>query len=758
MRNLKQLAQRAQRVGENRNPSRRRLLLLRGFRENEDEKVHNLRRAKAIAHVLDHYPVEIDPEDLLVGKLTTEPLTAGEGRELRAGEPYLRELQRGLRFDPGSGGVGGHRTVDFEKFLRLGVDGLLREVEDRAAAIDYSRPEDVRRSAFYEACRITLTALLRFAQRYRRRLLELRDAETDPERATRWARLADIFLRIPDQPPRDFQEALQAVWLLQVALSFDDVSCTGHPDRYLWPYYERGVLDGTLSRERALTLVEDLYLRSNEVFGDWPETVMVGGTDRDGNPVLNELTYLFIEAIETVGLVNPNVALCYREDTPDDLLELCLDKMAKGLSHPALYNDRVITEGLVAVGVSLPDARHYQNSTCVEITPVGTSNLQPAALELFPLKVLECMLNNGRPLLADGDDSRFALGRERLVRWAKPLAAGGFAVELDTLTSFADFHHTYRRLLVRAIRDWVVPVLEQAYRCARYGSCPLVSCFVADCIERGMDVAAGGARYNHWGSIAAGFATTVDSLAAIRHAVYEQGHISLIQLRDALAADFAGQEPLRQYLVTQPPKYGNDHPAADALAVDLYNLLRSELARYRTCLGGGFLLGLFSGWGGRLEGRRVSFHVSSGHATAATADGRRARMPLSENIGPAPGADLAGLTAMVNSVTKTDHRHGLGGISVNWRLSPALLTGNANRAKLLALIREFMRKGGFELQINVVSSDTLREAQRHPERYRSLAVRIAGYSEYFCNVGEAQQNAIIARTEYEECGKPCVSP
>lgn len=750
MRNLKELAQRAQWIGENRNPARRRLLLLRGFRESEDESTHNLRRAKAIAHVLDHYPVVIDPGDLLVGKLTTEPLAAEEAQELRAGGAYLQELQRGLRFDPGSGGVGGHRTVDFEKLLRLGGAGLLREVEDRAAGIDYSRAEDVRRAAFYEACRITLTALLGFAQRYHRRLVELRDAESDPNRETRWARLAEIFLRIPAQPPRDFHEALQAVWFVQVALSFDDISCTGHPDRYLWPYYQQGLEDGTLSRERALILIEDLYLRSNEVFGDWPETVMVGGTDRDGNPVLNELTYLFVEAIETVGLVNPNVALCYREDTPDDLLELCLDKTAKGLSHPALYNDRVISEGLVAVGLSLQDARYYQNSTCVEITPVGTSNLQPAGLELFPLKVLECMLNRGQPLLADGADPRFALGPERLARWARPLDEGGLAVDLGTLTTFDAFHRIYRQLLARAIRDWVVPALEQAYRYAQYGSCPLVSCFVADCIERGMDVAAGGARYNHWGSIAAGFATTVDSLAAIRHAVYGQGHVNLAQLRDALREDFAGAEPLRQYLANQAPKYGNDDPSTDALAVDLYDLLRTELSRYRTCLGDGLLLGLFSGWGGRLDGKRVSFHVSSGHATAATPDGRRARAPLSENIGPAPGADLAGLTAMVNSVTRTDHRHGLGGISVNWRLSPALLAGTGNRAKLLALIREFMRKGGFELQINVVNSQMLRDAKQHPERYRSLAVRIAGYSEYFCAIGETQQDAIIARTEHGE--------
>jgi formate C-acetyltransferase len=226
--------------------------------------------------------------------------------------------------------------------------------------------------------------------------------------------------------------------------------------------------------------------------------------------------------------------------------------------------------------------------------------------------------------------------------------------------------------------------------------------------------------------------------------------VSLAELADALRHNFSGREPLRQALLNDCPKYGNDIAEADALAQDLYDFIRQELAPYRTSLGGAFHLGCFSGWGGQLDGKRVSASVSAGAYTGATADGRLAGMPLSENIGPAPGADLAGLTALVNSVTKMDHRHGLGGISVNWRLSPRILRTPQSRTKVLDLIRTFMRKGGFELQINVVDSRTLRAARTHPERHRDLTVRIAGYSEYFCNVGEAQQDAIIARTEHEE--------
>lgn len=719
------LSEQARERGERREHRRKQLLMLRGLRECGDEPAHNVRRARMIAHALEHYPVVIDEDDLLVGKLSADPLTDDETRELEVGWDLLAEEGRGLRYK--SGGVGGHRTVDFETLLRLGVNGILAEVGGRAGADPH----------FPEACRITLEALLRFAERYRTRVLELRDATDDPQRRAQWFRVAEALDHVPAHPPRTFFEALQSVWLLQVALTFDDTSCTGHPDRYLWPFYQQDIESGRLTRDEALRLIEDLYLRSNEVFGDWPETIMVGGTDSDGDPVLNDLTTLCIEAIETVGLINPNVALCYRDDTPQDLLELCLDKTAKGFSHPALYNDAVITAGLIESGLSEQDARYYQNSTCVEITPVGTSNVQPVMLWISPVKALECLLNGG---LETVEDPRFT--------WSDD--AQGPTTECRNMESFDELFDAFRSTLRAMIERAATAAIEEERRRATRGSCPLVSCFVKDCIDRGLDVAAGGARYNYCGANTLGFSTAVDSLCGIREAVYRRRLVSLDELAEALRSDFADHESLRRFLLNECPKYGNDDEDADAVARDLHDCVRRELAQYRTPLGGGFHLGCFSGWGGTLGGRRVSASVSAGAYSGSSADGRRAGEPLSENLGPAPGADVKGLTALVNSVTKLDHRCGLGGISINWRLSPSLLKDKAGRDRILDTIRVFMSKGGFELQLNAVTSDILHDAKRHPERHRNLTVRIAGYSEYFCRIGEAQQDAIIARTEYEE--------
>lgn len=712
---MKHRRSKAQWTGTHRCPARAGFLFAQGLRRHRDEAALNVRRAKAIAHVLDHYPVVIDEDDRLLGKLSTRPLTAAENDEYAALGELVMQEKGGLRYGPLSGGVGGHRTIDFESLMEHGVEGLLEQVQPSGA--------------FYEACRVALEALLRFAERYRAA------AEESGMEA------AGLLSHVPARPPRTFHEALQSAWFVQFAMTFDDMSCTGHPDRYLWPFYRADMENGILTRDQALTLIEELYLRSNEVYGDWPETIMVGGTDRAGNAVCNDLTYLFIEAIETVGLVNPNVALCYRDDTPDDLLEACLDKISKGFSHPALYNDRVIIEGLLEAGLTPEDARYYQNSTCVEITPVGTSNVQVVVAQFNLVKALEQMLNDGAPLV---DDPRLSASCRH------GLSADRFKIDLESLDTFAAFLGVYKDLLSRYIDVFMREAVREETERMERGSSPLVSCFIRDCIERGKDAAAGGARYHYCGVNVLGFSSAVDSLSAVRTAVYEEKKVGVAELAQAIRDDFDGHEELRQYLANRCPRYGNDDPAVDALAADLYEFIREQISTYRTPLGGAFHIGCFSGWGGRLDGKRVSAHTSAGAYTGASPDGRRAGMPLSENIGPAPGADVTGLTAVINSVTCMDHKFGLGGISVNWRLSPALFKDPANRAKVLELIRVFMDQGGFEVQINVVDCATLKDARAHPEQHRNLVVRIAGYSEYFCNIGEAQQDAIIARTEYDE--------
>jgi formate C-acetyltransferase len=741
--------ERAQWIAEHRNYGRKALLFARGYRDALSDPLPNVRRARAIAHVLEHYPVEVGEDDLLVGRYTSgHVLSEDERCELAELGKLIAPFHRGLPY--GSGGLtGGHRVVDYELLLKEGVQGILDDIARRERALDGTHEGDAEAASFYEASRIVLNGLLTFADRYRVELEHLADVETDPRRRERYGLLAGIFVRVPRSPARSFHEAMQSAWFVQFALGFDDVSCTGRPDQYLYPYYAADMESSKLTRESALRLIEELYLRSNEVYSDWPETIMVGGLDREGRPVLNDLTYLLVEAVETVGLVNPNVAICYREDTPDDLLLLGLDKIAKGFSHPAIYNDRVITQGLVEAGLRPGDARQYINSTCVEITPIGCSNVQVARARIYPVKVLEMMLNGGRQILADEHFLRSSVGADVVEAWSRPIEQGGMAVRLDEFDNFEGFVDAYKRQLGEMIRACIVPAVRESYRVARYGSSPLVSCFTHDCVERGRDAATGGARYNYCGTVVAGFVTAVDSLLAIREAVYREGRVSFDELVRALRSDFEGCEDLRQYLLHGCPRYGNDIAGADALAVELYDFIVGELSRYRTCLGGGFHIGLFSGWG-RVPGaaQRSSLYVAIGSVTAATPDGRRQGTPLSENIGPSAGADREGLTAMTNSVTKMDHRFGLGGISLNCRLSPTLFRAESDRRKIVLFLREYMRRGGFQIQLSALDSATLREAQALPERHRNLMVRVAGYSDYFRNLSQDAQNDIIARTEH----------
>lgn len=463
-----------------------------------------------------------------------------------------------------------------------------------------------------------------------------------------------------------------------------------------------------------------------------------------GKPVCNDLTSLILAAMSDVGLVNPNVAICYRPEMPDELLARGLECIGRGLSHPAFYNDRIITGGLIRAGVNETDARQYQNSTCVEITPIGRSNVQVARIWIFAAKAMELLVAGGRQLI---DEPELAPGGKlhpANENCELPMEQGGFrAPPLDTFEAFRD---AYATILSRLINKAISTAIAEAEHWADHGSSPLVSCFTNDCIARGLDACQGGARYNDQTTLTVGFATAVDALAAVRDIVFRRKLITLDQLREALRANFSGHESLRRQLLGCP-KYGNDDPAADSLACWLYELLGAEHRKYTTPLGGRFWLGIFSGWDRHPHtGKRCSRFVGRGVLTGATPDGRLAGQPLSENIGPALGADRRGITAVLNSATKMDHRFGLGGLSLNCRLDRRALTAPADQKKTVALLRTFMQEGGFQVQFNALDTQTLRDAQKNPERYRSLTVRIAGYSDYFRSIDPALQEEIIQRT------------
>ncbi len=716
------LRERAYENGRNSDHGVRNMLFGRALYEYRKTTCHNVKRAQIDSYILEHYPVAIDSEEWICGRFEViRPRTEEEQAER---EKWIQFWRDSPALDGSDGSGTGHRVIDFEKLLAVGVEGYLEEIDRREKAVTFDDPEAIRKLNFYKASRIELNGLLRFAERYEAALRERAASEPDSARREEYARMAENFANVPRRPARDFYEAIQCIWFVEfVACLLIDTVLTGRPDQYLYPFYKRDMENGTLTRAFALRLIENLYLKHNEIYDAWPASIMVGGVDRTGAPVWNELSYMMIEAIQETGLVNPSVAVCYTEDMPEDLLALCVDTISKGFTRPSLFNDRVVTAGLLDAGVSPEDARYYIHSTCVEITPIGASNIMVATPYIDLCKSLEYIFGEGKALF----------GAE--CRLYDPVR-----VSLDELTDFDAFLRTAKEIMRQILKRNIADVCDYAQYKASYTSTPFVSVFTKDCLEKGLDASAGGARYNFVYPCFPGFLTLVDSLAAVRKAVYEDGVLTLRELSALLKNDFAGDERMHSYLTNRCPKFGNDDDAVDRLAVELYDFVRHELSQYRICVGGTFHPSYFA-W---------IMHGKLGEQAAASADGRKQGTALSECLGAVQGMDRHGPFAVMRSISKLDQKYGIGGIATNFRFSRSMLGTEAGQKALADFIRVFMENDCFEIQFNVVDQDVLLEAKTHPENYRTLMVRVAGYSDYFVDLDPVIQDEIIRRSEHGE--------
>jgi pyruvate-formate lyase len=677
-----------------------------------------LRRARVAAAILDGLTPVIDPGELLVGKFCWRDLSAEEAEELRRfrewSEPAIPPVL----------GQRAHMAIDFDKLLRLGLDGLRREIAGYRARLDPARPPDLEKDVFYRSCLLTLEALAGCARRYAAQADALAAHEPDSGRAAELREIARICRRVPEFPPTTFYEALQAVHFTTFCLCAGNQMLLfqlGRPDRYLLPFYRRDLQAGRLTPARALELIDCLGLLLSEytprgLAVGW----MVGGRDASGQDVCNELTELFLSSLEHVRLAYPGIGLCWTPETPRQVMELAGRLLSQGLSHPAIFNDEVITDGLMQTGLPPAEACLYQNSTCVEITPVASSNVYVASPYINLLQLLH-------------DE----LGLAPLAQDEAPPGDGRQPVAVDLPADFEGLLAGYRARLSAAIRQAVIGE-NTAQATRRYqGGFPLLSCFVNDCLARGLDIDQGGARYNWIEPSFVGLSNLVDSLAAIRKFVYEEEVSPLPDLVAALAVDFAGQEELRLRLLNRAPKYGNDDPLVDQLATRVTGWIRDEVGAYTTFLGGRYLSGFFC-W---------VMHTALGKVTCASADGRRAGFPLGDGSGPAQGRERLGPTAALLSATRWDHTPHLGGIAVNLKFSRPR-DADLFVARLLDVVETYLRLGGFEIQVNVVDKETLLAAQAHPEQYRDLVVRIGGYSDYFVGLSPEMQAEIIQRSEH----------
>ena len=552
-------------------------------------------------------------------------------------------------------------------------------------------------------------------------------------------RIAEVCSHVPENPPRNLWEALQAYWFCHLGVIIElngwDSFNPGRLDQHMYPFYKADLESGDLTEEQARELLQCFWVKFNNqpappkvgvtaaesgTYTDFAN-INCGGLTPEGQDGVNDFSYLMLDVIDEMRLVQPSSNIQLSAKNPDRFLKRALRIVRKGWGQPSIFNADMVVQEMLRAGKSLEDARQGGTSGCVETGAFGKEAYILTGYLNLP-KLLELALNDGVDMrtgkrigLPTGDASEF--------------------------TSFDQVMDAFRAQL-RHFVDIKMrgnAVIESLY--ARYMPAPFLSLLIDDCIEKGRDYNAGGARYNTSYIQGVGIGTITDSLAAIKHNVFDEKRVSLGQLVEALGRDFEGHEELRHVLWEESPKYGNDDDSADSIMKQVFNEFFDCVDGRPNVRGGEYHIDMLP----------TTCHVYFGSVCAASADGRRAGTPLSEGISPVQGRDRRGPTAVLQSAAKMDHA-ATGGTLLNLKFTPKLLEGEEGIDNLAHLVRTYFRLGGHHVQFNVVRAETLRKAQRDPDSHRDLIVRVAGYSDYFCDLSRALQDEIIARTEHESFG------
>ncbi|MFP4056774.1 MAG: trans-4-hydroxy-L-proline dehydratase [Candidatus Brocadiia bacterium] len=652
----------------------------------------------------------------------------------RMSEPWHRAFEAGVFTEFMEQRAPGHAILD-DKIYHKGLLDLRQEALDHVRRLDpLNDPRAYEKGEELRAMAVAIEAVLALAERHAQEARRLADAESDPARKRELERIAEVCSRVPAHAPRDFWEALQAYWFVHLGVTTElntwDSYNPGRLDQHLYPFYRQGLEEGTLSRERAKELLECFWVKFNnqpappkvgvteEQSGTYTDFALinVGGLRPDGSDAVNEVSTLILEVVEEMQLTQPSACIQLSRRNPDAFLRRAIEVIRTGLGQPSVFNTDVIVREMLRDGKSLADARAGGPSGCVTVSAFGKESCTLTGYLNWP-KVLELACHDGR-------DPR--TGQQ----------LGPHTGEPRSFQSFHDLERAYAAQL-RHFVDLKIAgnnVVERLY--ANHMPAPFLSAITSDCIQKGRDYHDGGPRYNPTYIQGVGMGTATDSLAAIRTHVFDRQTLSMGELLDALDADFEGHETLRQTLRTRTAAYGNDDDYADAVAQWLFETYFQVLDGRPNTKGGRYRVNLLP----------TTVHIYFGSVLGATPNGRRAGEPVSEGISPTQGADVRGPTAVLKSAARIDHAR-TGGTLLNLKLTPHLLAGQGAE-RLGDLIRAYFAMGGHHVQFNVVDADLLREAQRRPDEHRELIVRVAGYSDYFVDVGEALQDEIISRTEH----------
>ncbi len=625
-----------------------------------------------------------------------------------------------------TGGIS-HFLPDYEKLIRMGTSGMAAEAEAGQKRCAFGSPS----WSFYEGVKIALDGLAAFGARYARLADKMAASERDSIRSAELSEIAETCRRVPARPARGFREAVQSIFLAQIALnleSLDNSVCPGRMDQYLFPFYEADLAAGRITREGAKEILSAFSVKMCEIVPVFSgaiarfhggqfngQTVCVGGTDGEGRDAANELSMIFLEIMDELRMRQPNYLARMHEKASKAYRKKVWSVLSAGANSPAVYNDEVIVKNLVNGGCTLSDARNYAPVGCVEPAVQGKSfSSTDAALLNAPL-CLELALNQGR---------RFG---SRLRTGAKTPPV----TEMRTMTEVTEaFQAQLRHMLDRLILD--LQAVERAN--AKFHPTPLSSSLLAGCLESGRCSTEGGAAYNFSGIQCVGPSDTGDSLAAIQKAVFEEKRLTLPELVRRLSENLA-DESVRRYLLSLP-KFGNDDEEADRFTAFVTDAFSRALSGRRNTRGGAYVMGLYS----------VTVHNHFGEHTSALPNGRLRGEPYAAGIAPGNGRDRKGPTALINSVTRLDFSKAQNGVNFNVKFSPAIVSGEKGAKILDGLFSAYFAKGGMQVQLNVIDPETLKDARAHPERHPGLLVRVSGYSAYFNDLSPALQDEVIART------------
>ncbi|MFW9975826.1 MAG: glycyl radical protein [Candidatus Thorarchaeota archaeon] len=750
--------------------SSERAVLFTNYVKENWSKPAILRNAGAFAHVLDNMTIRIEPDELIVGNMGPTPRSCQVFPEYswkwieeeldrfdkRRTERFsisnkdkqnLREVFKfwkgkstaeisgklipneskeassvGL-FTIGAPGTGiGHVIVNYENVLRKGLLRILDEIEGKEG--DY-----------FDAVRTEMIAVRRFAERFSHRASEMADIEKDERRKRELREISRICNKVPAEPAGTFHEALQSFWFIHLLIQTESNGhsmSTGRFDQYMFPYYEADIKDGRINRESAIELLELLWVKLTSLikirdeyysvaFAGHPmfQNLTIGGQKTDGSDATNDLTELILEATANIRVTQPSVSFRWHKNTPEDIKLKVVDVISKGLGMPGLFNDDAIIPMMIEKGTKTSEAHEYSVLGCVEPIIGGKSDPRQNIGYVNLPKILEITLNNGRD-----PKSGKLVGRET----GNP----------RDFKSFNELWLAYEEQI-----DYTIELLTRADRVAaavhaQNTPTPFISSLIDGCNESGKTMQEGGAVYNSGGIMGVGIAIAADSLEVLRKFVFDKKEIRMDELLEILSSNYEGHEELRIRLENDPSKYGNDFERVDFIARDVGRAFCNSIQSRTTTRNGPYHGALFS----------VSMYIPQGEVLGATPDGRKAGHMISDGVSPTQNRDVNGPTAAMKSVARLDHGLCYNGTLYNMKFTPDFFDTESRRKKFISMVDTYFKMGGFHVQFNVVSRETLEDAKINPLQHRDLIVRVAGYSAYFIELDPFVQDEVIARTEF----------